>query len=156
MFAFGNFAANQIAGAGDAANAAIFGKIVHGMAFFALIISLINVPQIIANILLIKGKLNSSILPGVLTMLGLGIGIIGIFCCVAIFTGKFEDEVEKSQDENFIHRNFNVPSWESKTTNETVVNAEVKSETSNNDELAAMKQKIQDLEEKITEQKDKK
>ncbi|WP_458258364.1 hypothetical protein [Spiroplasma endosymbiont of Dactylopius coccus] len=64
------------------------------MAFFALIISLINVPQIIANILLIKGKLNSSILPGVLTMLGLGIVIIGIFCGVAFLLENLKTKLK--------------------------------------------------------------
>jgi len=117
-----------------------FGTFLYGFAIFTLIFSLLNIPSIIVNIMLLKGKLKSSIVPGILAIVSLGLGLIGIISGILILSGKFEDEINNN-NEDFFHKNFNVPKWTMKakpetasswrqTTNETLQN--IKDNANNN------------------------
>lgn len=92
-----------------------FGTFLYQFSIFILIFSLLNIPSIVINILLLNGKLKNSIIPSILAVLGLGVGIIGIVCGGLILLGKFEDEIDVNSNENFWNKNFNFSKWTTKT-----------------------------------------
>lgn len=91
------------------------GTFLYQFSIFILIFSLLNIPSIVINILLLNGRLKSSIIPSIFAIIGLGIGVVGIVCGILILFGKFEDEIDVNSNENFWNKNFNVPKWTTKT-----------------------------------------
>lgn len=90
------------------------GTFLYQFSIFILIFSLLNIPSIVINILLLNGKLKSSIIPSIFAIIGLGIGLIGIVCGILILLGKFEDEIDVNSNENFWNKNFNISKWTTK------------------------------------------
>lgn len=90
------------------------GIFLYQFSIFILIFSLLNIPSIVINILLLNGKLKSSIIPSIFAIIGLGMGLIGIVCGILILLGKFEDEIDVNSNENFWNKNFNFSKWTTK------------------------------------------
>jgi len=92
----------------------------YNIPIFTLVFSLLNIPTIILNTMLLKGKLNNSIVSGIFAIISLGVVIVGIIAAILIFTGKFQDQINPENHEDFLNQNFNVPQWEPKNKSQTI------------------------------------
>lgn len=110
----GSFANSSTIGTDDSTSTHSRTFLLYQFSIFILIFSLLNIPSIVINILLLNGKLKSSIIPSILAIIGLGVGLIGIVCGILILLGKFEDEIDVNSNENFWNKNFNVSKWTTK------------------------------------------
>lgn len=92
----------------------------YSIPIFTLVFSLLNIPTLILNTMLLKGKLNNSITSGIFVIISLGFVVIGIIAAIFIFTSKFQDQINPENNEDFLNQNFNVPQWELKNKPQTI------------------------------------